>query len=56
MEYFGGILHPIGKDANTDDLVYEYRPWNRNPEQEKLNERIFSEEEVCNKLVTVRTY
>jgi DNA repair photolyase len=25
--YFGGVLRPIGKDKNSGDLVYEYRPW-----------------------------
>lgn len=26
-QYFGKVLVPIGQDANTSDLIYEYRPW-----------------------------
>jgi DNA repair photolyase/predicted nucleic acid-binding Zn ribbon protein len=27
FKYFGGVLFPIGVDAETNDLVYKYREW-----------------------------
>lgn len=35
-QYFGKVLIPIGKDVNTGDLVYEYRPWSPERERETI--------------------
>lgn len=36
--YFGGVMKPVGLDANTNDLVYEYREWHErfNPDKGEL--------------------
>jgi hypothetical protein len=28
--YFEGVMRPTGVDKATQDLIYEYRPWDKN--------------------------
>lgn len=34
--YFAGVMRPVGVDQNTNDLIYEYRDWERGFDKNKL--------------------